>query len=106
MRFTSLLVGVGDRRQETGDRRQETGDRRKPTPNPDRGGEKWLGSEEVEVRIVRMIFMPNYAPKIPSMHEHEELKTRHFFRPQKGTCLYMSMLLDLISKPLWIFKQT
>ncbi|RQH17191.1 hypothetical protein D4Z78_18040 [Okeania hirsuta] len=20
------------------------------------------------------------------MHEHEELKTRHFFRPQKGTC--------------------
>ncbi|NEP90002.1 MAG: hypothetical protein F6K18_26030 [Okeania sp. SIO2C2] len=30
-------------------RRQETGDRRQ---------EKWIGSEEVGVRIVRMIFLP------------------------------------------------
>ncbi|NEP85592.1 MAG: hypothetical protein F6K18_01435 [Okeania sp. SIO2C2] len=39
------------------------------------------------------IFLPNYEPKIRSMHERFRLKTRRFFRPQKGTCLYMSMLL-------------
>ncbi|WP_202219398.1 hypothetical protein [Okeania sp. KiyG1] len=39
------------------------------------------------------------------MHEHEELTPRHFFRPQKGTCLYLSMLLDLISKPSVIVMQ-
>ncbi|NEP87263.1 MAG: hypothetical protein F6K18_10730 [Okeania sp. SIO2C2] len=50
-------------------------------------------------RFVRMIFRPNYAPKIRSMHEREELKQAQFFRSQKGTCLYMSMLLYLISKP-------
>ncbi len=50
-------------------------------------------------RFVRMIFLPNYAPKIRSMHEREELKQAHFFRSQKGTSLYMSMLLYLISKP-------
>ncbi|NEP85486.1 MAG: hypothetical protein F6K18_00845 [Okeania sp. SIO2C2] len=42
-------MGEG-RRQETGDRRQET-------------GEKGM-SEEVGIRIVRVIFLPNYAPKI------------------------------------------
>ncbi|NET78403.1 hypothetical protein [Okeania sp. SIO1F9] len=49
-----LWVRVGDRRQETGDRRQETGE---------------MGMSEevgVGVRIVRMIFLPNYAPKIRS----------------------------------------
>ncbi|NET77588.1 hypothetical protein [Okeania sp. SIO1F9] len=45
-----FFAGVGDRRQETGDRRQETGDMET--------------SKEVGVRIVRMIFMPNYEPKI------------------------------------------
>ena len=39
--------------------------------------------EEVGVKIVRMIFLPNYEPKIPSMHEHEELKTKHFFKALK-----------------------
>ncbi|NES76553.1 MULTISPECIES: hypothetical protein [unclassified Okeania] len=46
-------MGEG-RRQETGDRRQETGE---------------MGMSEevgVGVRIVRMIFLPNYAPKIRS----------------------------------------
>ncbi|NEP90422.1 MAG: hypothetical protein F6K18_28370 [Okeania sp. SIO2C2] len=38
-------------------RRQETGDRRQ---------EKRVGSEEVGVTIVRMIFLPNYEPKIRS----------------------------------------
>ncbi|NES71300.1 MAG: hypothetical protein F6K24_41885 [Okeania sp. SIO2D1] len=40
MRFTSLLVGVGDRRQEIGDRRQETGDNPPLTP-PRRGEMAW-----------------------------------------------------------------
>ncbi|NEP89641.1 MAG: hypothetical protein F6K18_23960 [Okeania sp. SIO2C2] len=35
-------------------------------------------------RFVRMIFLPNYVPKIRSMHEREELKQGHFFRSQKG----------------------
>ncbi|NEP88915.1 MAG: hypothetical protein F6K18_19900 [Okeania sp. SIO2C2] len=28
-------------------------------------------------RFVRMIFLPNYAPKIRSMHEHKEVKNLH-----------------------------
>ncbi|NEN87557.1 MAG: hypothetical protein F6K48_00875 [Okeania sp. SIO3H1] len=40
MRFTSLLVGVGDRRQPT------------PRPSPDRGGEKRVGSEEVGAGVL------------------------------------------------------
>ncbi|NES74978.1 MULTISPECIES: hypothetical protein [unclassified Okeania] len=39
---SSTINNYGGRRQETGDRRQE----------------KWIGSEEVGVRIVRMIFLP------------------------------------------------
>ncbi|NEP88060.1 MAG: hypothetical protein F6K18_15175 [Okeania sp. SIO2C2] len=70
-----------------GDRRQETGDRR--------NGEFRVGRS----KNCQNDFSAQLLPKILSMHEHEELKTRHFFRPQKGTCLYMSMLLDLISKP-------
>ncbi|NEP93739.1 hypothetical protein [Okeania sp. SIO2F5] len=54
MRFTSLLVGVGDNpplatrrgRQETGDRRQETGDNPPLAPPPPRRGEMGM-SEEV-----------------------------------------------------------
>ncbi|NEN93813.1 MAG: hypothetical protein F6K48_35040 [Okeania sp. SIO3H1] len=50
----SLFVGVGDRRQ--------------PTPNPSGGGEdrrqeKWLGSEEVGVKIFSQFFCHNH-PKI------------------------------------------
>ncbi|NEP87076.1 MAG: hypothetical protein F6K18_09660 [Okeania sp. SIO2C2] len=85
------------RRQETGDRRQETGGRR--NGSEDRRQEKWIGSEEVGAKFCSKIVLPNYAPKIRSMHEREELKQAHFFRSQKGTCLYMSMLLYLISKP-------
>ncbi|NES64993.1 MAG: hypothetical protein F6K24_06890 [Okeania sp. SIO2D1] len=56
MRFTSLLVGGGYRRQ--------------PTPRPSQEGrgrqetEEMGMSEEVGVRIVRVIILPNYAPKI------------------------------------------
>ncbi|NES71834.1 MAG: hypothetical protein F6K24_44845 [Okeania sp. SIO2D1] len=53
------MYGLRGRRQETGDRRQETGDRRQET-----GDRKNGNLEEVGVRIVRMIFLPNYAPKI------------------------------------------
>ncbi|NET80279.1 MAG: hypothetical protein F6K60_31675, partial [Okeania sp. SIO1F9] len=42
------------RRQETGDRRQEK--------------LEFIGGRSG--RFVRMIFLPNYAPKIRSMHEH------------------------------------
>ncbi|NES90618.1 MULTISPECIES: hypothetical protein [Okeania] len=44
------------------------GDRRQPTPNPSqegKTGDRINGYlEKVGVRIVRMIFLPNYAPKI------------------------------------------
>ncbi|NEN89487.1 MAG: hypothetical protein F6K48_11510 [Okeania sp. SIO3H1] len=53
MRFTSLLVGVGDRRQETGDNPPLTPPRRGKTGN----------LEEIGVRIVRMIFLPNSCLK-------------------------------------------
>ena len=65
--MVNLLSRVGDRRQETGDRRQE----------------KWLGSEEIGVRIVRMIFLPNYEPKICSIHERFRRDTRHFLKTSK-----------------------
>ncbi|NES78035.1 MULTISPECIES: hypothetical protein [Okeania] len=55
------MVGVGDRRQETGDRRQEK--------------LEFIGGRSG--RFVRMIFLPNYAPKIRSMHEHKEVKNLH-----------------------------
>ncbi|NES79237.1 MULTISPECIES: hypothetical protein [Okeania] len=42
-------------------RRQETGDN--PPLTPPRRGRMGM-SEEVGVRIVRIIFLPNYAPKI------------------------------------------
>ncbi|MGK7922110.1 MAG: hypothetical protein AB4080_19105 [Trichodesmium sp.] len=60
-------------------RRQETGDRRQ---------EKRYGSEEVRVRIVRMIFLPNSCLNT-LLFEREELKTRHWFRPKKGQYLYL-----------------
>ncbi|WP_124143270.1 hypothetical protein [Okeania hirsuta] len=58
MRSKVLWVRVGDRRQETGDRRNgnERGGRSKNCPK---------------------IVLPNYEPKIRSMQEREELKTRH-----------------------------
>ncbi|NES78513.1 MULTISPECIES: hypothetical protein [Okeania] len=45
------------------------GDRRQPTPNPSGGGEdrrqdKWVLRGGRSGRFVRMIFLPNYAPKI------------------------------------------
>ncbi|GGA26594.1 hypothetical protein CYANOKiyG1_42640 [Okeania sp. KiyG1] len=55
-------------------------------------------SEEVGAKFCPKIVLPNYEPKIRSMHEREELKTK-VLQTQKDTCLYMSMLLDLISRP-------
>ncbi|NEP86829.1 MAG: hypothetical protein F6K18_08280 [Okeania sp. SIO2C2] len=51
-----MLKKSFSRRQETGDRRQETGDRRQET------GEMGM-SEEVGLRIVRMIFLRNFCLK-------------------------------------------
>ncbi|WP_287284304.1 MULTISPECIES: hypothetical protein [unclassified Okeania] len=41
MRFTSLLVGVGDNPPLTPPVEGNTGDRRQPTPHPSGGGEEW-----------------------------------------------------------------
>ncbi|NEP87752.1 MULTISPECIES: hypothetical protein [unclassified Okeania] len=49
-------------------RRQETGDRRQDKL-------EFIGGRSG--RFVRMIFLPNYAPKIRSMHEHKEVKNLH-----------------------------
>ncbi|NER05619.1 MAG: hypothetical protein F6K17_25050 [Okeania sp. SIO3C4] len=74
MRFTSLLVGVGDRRQDIGDRRQETGE---------------MGmSEEVGVRIVPRLFCHN-RPKILALCSSLSSKA--------GTFLDLKML-----KPLYV----
>ncbi|NES74502.1 MULTISPECIES: hypothetical protein [Okeania] len=56
----SLFAEVGDRRQETGDRRRTT-----PRPSPSQEGKSGeMGmSEEVGVRIVRMIFLLNSCLK-------------------------------------------
>ncbi|NET42478.1 hypothetical protein [Okeania sp. SIO2B3] len=60
MRFTSLLVGVGNNPP--------------LTPPPDgKTGEMGM-SEEVEVRIVRMIFLPNYEPKILTLFIYQRKK--------------------------------
>ena len=38
--------------------------------------------------------------RIPTTQNvYKELKEAHFFSLEKGSCLYMSMLLDLIGKP-------
>ncbi|NEP88955.1 MAG: hypothetical protein F6K18_20150 [Okeania sp. SIO2C2] len=60
-------------------RRQETGDNPPLAPPPPRRGRQekleFIGGRSR--RFVRMIFLPNYAPKIRSMHEHKEVKNLH-----------------------------
>ncbi len=73
----SLFVGVGDN---------------PPLTPPRRGRQEKRGmSEEVGAKFCPKIVLPNYAPKIRSMHEREELKQAHFLKaPKRHLSLYVN----------------
>ncbi|NES77750.1 MULTISPECIES: hypothetical protein [unclassified Okeania] len=85
MRFTSLLVGVGDNPPLTPPRRGilETGDNPPLTPPPPRRGGMGM-SEEVGARIVNLGFFYHSQPKILAFCSSQAPKSWHFFEPQKG----------------------
>ncbi|NEN92529.1 MAG: hypothetical protein F6K48_27960 [Okeania sp. SIO3H1] len=96
MRFTSLLVGVGDRRQPT-----PRPSPSQPTPNPSQEGRGEKGRERGgrSGRFVPRLFCPTMSLKYAPCMSVLDVIPGTAIRPQKGSCLYMSMLLDLISKP-------
>ncbi|NES78059.1 hypothetical protein [Okeania sp. SIO1H4] len=103
MRFTSLFVGVGDRRQETGDRRQETGDRRQETGDRrqetgDRRQETGDRRQETGVRIAPRLFYHS-QPKILAFCSSRHRKAGTFLNPKKANTFIYQYARELISKP-------